>query len=77
MNKVFGYALVSTVDQSTDTEIEALEKFGCDKIVQERSVAFPYKDLSLIRCFPYYEKGIPLLYPDFFGWVGVEIILLT
>jgi len=55
MNKVFGYARVSTVDQSTDTQIEALERYGCDKIFQEKisglSVQRPKLDemLSLLR----------------------------
>lgn len=55
MNKVFGYARVSTADQSTDTQIEALVKFGCDKIFQEKisglSVQRPKLDemLSILR----------------------------
>lgn len=55
MNKVFGYARVSTVDQKTDTQIDALEKYGCDKIFQEKitgiSVQRPELDmmLSLLR----------------------------
>jgi len=55
MNKIFGYARVSTVDQSTDTQIEALEKYGCHKIFQEKisglSVHRPQLDemLSLLR----------------------------
>ena len=36
MNKIFGYARVSTVDQSLDTQIEALEKYGCTKIYQDK-----------------------------------------
>ncbi|GAB3162547.1 recombinase family protein [Telluribacter humicola] len=55
MNKVFGYARVSTADQSTDTQIEALQKYGCDRIFQEKisglSVQRPALDemLSLLR----------------------------
>lgn len=36
MNKVFGYARVSTLDQNFDMQIEALEKFGCDRIFQDK-----------------------------------------
>jgi DNA invertase Pin-like site-specific DNA recombinase len=55
MHKVFGYARVSTVDQSTDTQIEVLKKYGCDKIFQEKisglSVQRPKLDemLSVLR----------------------------
>lgn len=34
--KVFGYARVSTPDQDMSLQIDALEKFGCDKIFQEK-----------------------------------------
>lgn len=36
MNKIFGYARVSTVDQNLDTQIETLQKFGCDEIFQDK-----------------------------------------
>ena len=32
----FGYARVSTISQSLDTQLEALKKEGCDKIVEEK-----------------------------------------
>lgn len=55
MNQTFGYARVSTSDQNTDTQIEALQKCGCDRIFQEKisglSVQRPALDkmLSLLR----------------------------
>jgi DNA invertase Pin-like site-specific DNA recombinase len=33
---IFGYARVSTQDQNLDAQIDALEKFGCDEIFQEK-----------------------------------------
>ncbi|TDB64367.1 recombinase family protein [Arundinibacter roseus] len=55
MNQIFGYARVSTADQITDTQIDALQKFGCDRIFKEKisglSVQRPALDemLSLLR----------------------------
>ena len=36
MNKVFGYARVSTLDQNMDTQLDVLQRAGCDEIVQDR-----------------------------------------
>lgn len=47
MNKVFGYARVSTTDQNLDTQIEALEKFGCDKIFQDKISGVTTRRLAL------------------------------
>jgi DNA invertase Pin-like site-specific DNA recombinase len=34
--KTFGYARVSTTEQNLDTQLQALEKAGCDEIFQEK-----------------------------------------
>jgi DNA invertase Pin-like site-specific DNA recombinase len=31
----YGYARISTKDQCLDLQIDALKKFGCEKIIQE------------------------------------------
>jgi DNA invertase Pin-like site-specific DNA recombinase len=36
MNQIFGYARVSATDQNTDTQIDALQRHGCDRIFEEK-----------------------------------------
>ncbi|MES2518762.1 MAG: recombinase family protein, partial [Bacteroidota bacterium] len=47
MNKIFGYARVSTIDQNLDTQIEALKKFGCDRIFQDKISGMTTQRLAL------------------------------
>ena len=55
MNQTFGYANVLTADQNTDTQLDTLQKFGCDRLFHEKisglSVQRPALDemLALLR----------------------------
>ncbi|WP_225309737.1 recombinase family protein [Larkinella humicola] len=36
MNKLFGFARVSGLDQNLDTQLDALQKVGCNEIFQDK-----------------------------------------
>jgi DNA invertase Pin-like site-specific DNA recombinase len=56
MNKLFGYARVSTLDQNLDTQLDALQKAGCDDIFQDKitgvSTSRPALDTLLAQLRP-------------------------
>jgi DNA invertase Pin-like site-specific DNA recombinase len=66
MNKVFGYARVSTTDQNLDTQIEALEKFGCDKIFQEKVSGINTQRIALDEMLAVLREGDTVVVARFF-----------
>lgn len=66
MNKVFGYARVSTVDQNLDTQIEALEKFGCDRIFRDKITGLATHRPALDEMLSLLRGGDTLVVARFF-----------
>ncbi|MBO0950701.1 recombinase family protein [Fibrella forsythiae] len=56
MNKLFGYARVSTTDQNLDTQIDALQRAGCHEIFEDKisgvSTSRPALDRMLTKLRP-------------------------
>lgn len=61
---IYGYARVSTLGQcrdgnSLESQVAALEKYGCQEIIEEASAAKPWQDRSFRSCCAASKKGIP------------------
>lgn len=56
MNQIFGYARVSAADQNTDTQLDALQRHGCDRIFEE-------KITGMARQRPALDEMLALLRP--------------
>ncbi|HDD5929514.1 TPA: recombinase family protein [Staphylococcus aureus] len=52
-----GYARVSTRDQSLDSQIDALEKYGCERIFSEKVSGLKAKRTELDNCLDYLREG--------------------
>lgn len=52
-----GYARVSTRDQSLDSQIDALEKYGCERIFSEKVSGRKKKRTELDKCLDYLREG--------------------
>ena len=57
MNQTFGYARVSTVDQNLDTQLEALQKHGCDRIFQDKISGTAHSRPALDELLSYVRGG--------------------
>ena len=56
-----GYARVSTRDQSLDSQIDALENFGCERIFSEKASGRKTRRTELDKCLDYLRDGDTLV----------------
>lgn len=56
-----GYARVSTKDQNLDSQIDVLEKYGCQRVFSEKVSGRKYKRTELERCLDYLREGDTLV----------------
>jgi DNA invertase Pin-like site-specific DNA recombinase len=66
MKKIFGYARVSTVDQNLDTQIEALEKYGCTKVFQDKISGLAIQRPALDEMITMLREGDTVVVARFF-----------
>lgn len=66
MNKVFGYARVSTVDQNLDTQIEVLQKFGCHRIFKDKISGLATQRPALDEMLSLLREGDTVVVARFF-----------
>lgn len=57
MNKVFGYARVSTLDQNLDTQLDVLQKASCDEIFQDKITGLSIKRPALDQLIAQLRPG--------------------
>ena len=60
MQKI-GYARVSTKDQVLDSQIDALEAYGCDRIFSEKISGRKVNRTELDKCLDYMREGDTLV----------------
>ena len=66
MNKIFGYARVSTVDQNLDTQLDILTKAGCDRIFQDKITGMSLQRPALDELLSMLREGDTVLVARFF-----------
>lgn len=66
MNKIFGYARVSTLDQNLDTQLEALQRAGCDEILQDKITGMSLSRPALDKLLTQLRAGDTVMVARFF-----------
>lgn len=57
MGDLFGYARVSTLDQTTELQLDALDEAGCHRVFQERASGAVDKRVELANLFDHVRPG--------------------
>jgi len=58
---IVGYARVSTYEQTLDMQLQELEKFGCEKIFQEKVSGTKSERIELNKCLNHLKQGDTLV----------------
>lgn len=66
MNKIFGYARVSTLDQNLDTQLDALQKAGCHEIFQDKITGVSTSRPALDNMLSQLRSGDTVMVARFF-----------
>jgi DNA invertase Pin-like site-specific DNA recombinase len=66
MNKTLGYARVSTLDQNLDTQLDALQRAGCDEIFQDKITGMSTSRPALDDLQARLRKGDTVMVARFF-----------
>ncbi|GGH55564.1 resolvase [Dyadobacter endophyticus] len=66
MNKIFGYARVSTLDQNLDTQLEALQQAGCHQIYQDKITGVTTSRPALDQLLAQLREGDTVMVARFF-----------
>lgn len=69
MERVFGYARVSTQDQNLDTQLDALHRAGCDQIFQEKITGMATSRPALDQLLGQLRVGDTVVVARF-SWLG-------
>ena len=60
-SRIIGYARVSSGNQNLDTQLDRLQKHGCDKIYQEKISGVDQNRPALLSCLDYLRDGDTLV----------------
>lgn len=65
---IIGYARVSTQDQNSELQVDALEKAGAEQVFQEKFTGNSENDLSCRNAYVCSGRAISSLYGNLIDW---------